>query len=983
MNKLLKMIFSELERGKSMKFSLKRSLIILIMLLLFKSNLLGQNYHVQIPEVKITSTQAKVMIPILVEEDLRGQEIYSYTAHINWDSSILKNPVLTINNCITQVWGTENLLPNVKSPDKLIISQFAATPALAGSDTLIKITFEVSGNPGDTTQINLDFFVFNDIPANMSGGSLKINQPPLGTALTISPPTPKTSSDLVLNYQFSDPDGDSEGNSVINWLKNNVIQPDFHNSSTVAATATQKGQSWRFSVVPADQLEIGPEIHSAEITIGNTAPTATSLTISPGNPLESNNLQASYLFQDVDNDLESNSELRWYKNDELQAVYNDQLIIPAAAIKVTENWYFTIKPGDGTDFGAVQTSAKVTIGAINHLPTVTNLEITPVEPRTTNELVANYVYSDPDNDPEGTSEIHWYKNSNLLPTLDHKSAVPANLTSKGELWYFSIRPFDGKEFGEQKNSPQVTILNSPPKAVAPVLNPLKPTELDDLHATYTYVDPDSDLEAGTRILWYKNDIHQPDLNDLLTVPTGKTAGNEQWFFTVEPKDSLDFGTTVTSPVVTIQQLTVTANFSATPITGTEPLKVQFKDLSTGPVNQWYWNFGDGQFSIEQSPMHEYTAHKQPYTVSLTVAYSGGTNTLTQDNYISVYPKLWAVFKAFPIVGKPDLWIRFQNESIGQINSYSWFFGDGTEQIVVGEKQHPTHAYKHPGAYTVALTVVNNDISNLTVLQDLVFIDEGASQLELVSSGKTVAGSDWNNVIDQDVFTDSGKVVAEMNQAWAVFTFADSSARKITRIRIKRAIFNPFNTVRNQAKAFEIRSSAVEGTLTAFKPLLSGELQDDEWADFQIPDSTIAKYFFFKVLSNENTSQDTTELAEIQIFGLPTESTVNNEKALNHNSTPPINNILTANYPNPFNSETLLEFQLTEQAQVQLTIYNLQGQQVKTLTNSVYPAGTHRVRWNGCDHAENLVESGTYFCRLSLLNQQQESTTFTRKLLLLK
>ena len=49
-----------------------------------------------------------------------------------------------------------------------------------------------------------------------------------------------------------------------------------------------------------------------------------------------------------------------------------------------------------------------------------------------------------------------------------------------------------------------------------------------------------------------------------------------------------------------------ANFSASPLSGQAPLLVSFTDLSTGIIDTWLWNFGDGSTSTEQNPIHTYT-----------------------------------------------------------------------------------------------------------------------------------------------------------------------------------------------------------------------------------------------------------------------------------------------------------------------------------------------------------------------------------------
>lgn len=77
-----------------------------------------------------------------------------------------------------------------------------------------------------------------------------------------------------------------------------------------------------------------------------------------------------------------------------------------------------------------------------------------------------------------------------------------------------------------------------------------------------------------------------------------------------------------------------ADFLASPSEGQAPLAVAFTDLTTGEVDRWHWNFGDGQFSNEPVPAHTYTT-EGIYTVTLTVAGPGGTDTSTKVSYINI------------------------------------------------------------------------------------------------------------------------------------------------------------------------------------------------------------------------------------------------------------------------------------------------------------------------------------------------------------
>jgi len=74
-------------------------------------------------------------------------------------------------------------------------------------------------------------------------------------------------------------------------------------------------------------------------------------------------------------------------------------------------------------------------------------------------------------------------------------------------------------------------------------------------------------------------------------------------------------------------------------------------------------------------------------------------------------------------------------------------------------------------------------------------------------------------------------------------------------------------------------------------------------------------------------------------------------------------VLYQNFPNPFNSETTIHYDLPTRKKVSLTIYNIKGEVVAILIDAYREAGSHSCKWNGKDMSENNVTSGLYFCRL--------------------
>ncbi|MCK4271330.1 T9SS type A sorting domain-containing protein, partial [bacterium] len=81
------------------------------------------------------------------------------------------------------------------------------------------------------------------------------------------------------------------------------------------------------------------------------------------------------------------------------------------------------------------------------------------------------------------------------------------------------------------------------------------------------------------------------------------------------------------------------------------------------------------------------------------------------------------------------------------------------------------------------------------------------------------------------------------------------------------------------------------------------------------------------------------------------------------ATLPTEYTLFQNYPNPFNPETDIQYQIPEGCQVQLSIYNVLGQEIYTLVDGERAAGKYTVRWFGTDSHGRELSSGIYFYRL--------------------
>ena len=88
--------------------------------------------------------------------------------------------------------------------------------------------------------------------------------------------------------------------------------------------------------------------------------------------------------------------------------------------------------------------------------------------------------------------------------------------------------------------------------------------------------------------------------------------------------------------------------------------------------------------------------------------------------------------------------------------------------------------------------------------------------------------------------------------------------------------------------------------------------------------------------------------------------------------------LNQNMPNPFNPSTMIKYQLPESGDVKIVVYNLLGQEVRTLVHEYMDAGYHSIVWDGMDKLGKQVASGIYIYRLSVADFVQ-----SRRMMLLK
>ncbi len=132
-------------------------------------------------------------------------------------------------------------------------------------------------------------------------------------------------------------------------------------------------------------------------------------------------------------------------------------------------------------------------------------------------------------------------------------------------------------------------------------------------------------------------------------------------------------------------------------------------------------------------------------------------------------------------------------------------------------------------------------------------------------------------------------------------------------------------------------------------------------------------YYWRVRSQTSGKGDYSIYSNVESF-----STGDDITGVEEENTIPTEYYMSQNYPNPFNPTTNIKFGLPNNANVKIVIYNILGQEIKTLINKDLNAGTYNLVWNGTNEAGIKVPSGAYLYRITAGNFVE-----TKKLMLIK
>ena len=175
------------------------------------------------------------------------------------------------------------------------------------------------------------------------------NHIPEITNMYLSPEEPVTTDNITLGYEFSDRNGDSNNNQI-KWYINGTHKEKYDNQNTIFSKDISKGDKIYAVITPYNDKDYGEAIQSETITVINSPPIISNITITSEKPTDRDDIRLDYDYYDSDGDPD-NSKVEWYvngnhikDNDDLFLMYHESFN-PYDEIKIS------IIPYDGYSYG--------------------------------------------------------------------------------------------------------------------------------------------------------------------------------------------------------------------------------------------------------------------------------------------------------------------------------------------------------------------------------------------------------------------------------------------------------------------------------------------------------------------------------------------------------------------------------------------------------------------------------------------------------
>jgi hemin uptake protein HemP len=367
--------------------------------------------------------------------------------------------------------------------------------------------------------------------APLHGSAPRINRPVINGEM-------KVGSEVSVAYNFTDVDGDREGDSIIEWAtyKTGFASVVFHrgpvgSSKKVTLPPMTEGKGIVVTVFPKSATGTPRDgmddwMHNNYVDVvpkEGSAPVANEVAIA-GTVKVGSALNGGYQFSDDDNDAEGGTTYKWYRADTIDGERAEIVgqTGQSYVLQIADEGkfvFFEVSPRAQTGLPKAGTPVlAITAGAVaaahGAAPTAGSLVINGVV-EVNSTITGAYRFNDDDGDDEGASTFKWYRADTVdgaRTELTGETGPSYTLTAadEGKFIFFEVTP--RSKTGEPKVGVPVIIGtalavvtdNAPPTAAG--LN-LK-GELDHgqtVEAEWAYADPDGDFEGKHVYQWYRAD----------------------------------------------------------------------------------------------------------------------------------------------------------------------------------------------------------------------------------------------------------------------------------------------------------------------------------------------------------------------------------------------------------------------------------------------------------------------------------------------
>ncbi|UCG70258.1 MAG: right-handed parallel beta-helix repeat-containing protein, partial [Thermoplasmata archaeon] len=272
-----------------------------------------------------------------------------------------------------------------------------------------------------------------------------------------------------------------------------------------------------------------------------------------GNPVDNANVQIRNLLGTLvyNGSTDVGGLIKWIWLQERTQYYNSNVTSRPYQIQAISGNH----TGSATLNTINQSTKNITVYLDNSEPSVSNVIISPLNPTTIYDLTLDYTFSDPEDDPEGSTQILWYINGVPNSTFDNQKIIDSQFTKKDQTWYCKVTPHDGANYGKPMTSTPVTIQNTPPEVTNVIIEDTNPTSADSLHVTFTFTDIDGDDDIQSMYRWFVDNGSGAGFVysgvDSLELDASYTVEGELWMCIVTPGDGDDLGNPEASNIIEI------------------------------------------------------------------------------------------------------------------------------------------------------------------------------------------------------------------------------------------------------------------------------------------------------------------------------------------------------------------------------------------------------------------------------------------------